>query len=49
MIVTSQGKVIRLAVDGIRVIGRATQGVRLIDLGNEDTVVSIAKVQEQEP
>ena len=49
MIVTSQGKVIRLAVDGIRVIGRATQGVRLIDLGKEDTVVSIAKVREQEP
>jgi DNA gyrase subunit A len=48
MIITSHGKVIRMDVKGIRKSGRNTQGVRLIDIGKEDSVVSIAKIVEPE-
>jgi DNA gyrase/topoisomerase IV subunit A len=40
------GKVIRFKAEQLRPIGRATQGVRIINLGKGDRVVSIAKVQE---
>jgi DNA gyrase subunit A len=49
MIMTSHGKVIRMDVKGIRKSGRSTQGVKLIDTGKEDTVVSVAKIVEVEP
>lgn len=49
MIMTSHGKVIRMDVKGIRKSGRSTQGVRLIDTGKEDSVVSVAKIVEVEP
>ncbi|MEK6589964.1 MAG: DNA gyrase subunit A [Nitrospinota bacterium] len=48
MIVSSEGSLIRLKVKGISVIGRNTQGVKLIDLRNESRVVSIAKLEEKE-
>ncbi len=48
MLVTSGGKVIRLRVNEIRVIGRNTQGVRLIDLEEGERVVSLARLAEQE-
>jgi len=48
MIITSDGKVIRTEVNGIRVIGRNTQGVRLIDLEDNAKVVSIARIIEEE-
>jgi DNA gyrase subunit A len=48
MLVTSGGKVIRLRVNEIRVIGRNTQGVRLIDLEEGEKVASIARLAERE-
>jgi len=48
MIVTDGGKVIRSSVKGIPVIGRNTQGVRLISLGADERVVSLAKLAERE-
>ena len=46
MIMTSKGKLIRMEVKEISVIGRNTQGMRLITLDNEEHVASIARVPE---
>jgi DNA gyrase subunit A len=46
MIITQQGKILRTAMSGIRPIGRATQGVRLIDIDENDRVVSVARLAE---
>ena len=46
MIITEQGKIIRLRAADISVIGRNTQGVKLIDLGEGEKVVGVAKVVE---
>jgi DNA gyrase subunit A len=48
MLVTSGGKVIRLRVNEIRVIGRNTQGVRLIELEEGERVASVARLAERE-
>jgi len=48
MLVTNKGKIIRLRVKDIRVIGRNTQGVRLIDLEDSERVVSLARLAEKE-
>jgi len=42
MLMTKQGKILRTLTWSIRAIGRATQGVRLIEIGEDDRVVSIA-------
>ena len=42
MLITDGGKVIRMPVRGISVIGRNTQGVRLIDLAEGEKVVGVA-------
>lgn len=47
MIITSQGKLIRLEADHIRQTGRSTQGVRLIDTGGD--LVASASLVEQQP
>ena len=44
MLISSQGMVIRMPVEPIRVISRNTQGVRLISLDKNDTVVGVARV-----
>ncbi len=44
MIINRSGLIIRLSVDDLRVMGRATQGVRLINLKDEDSIASVAKV-----
>ena len=44
MIITKKGTMIRMGVDTLRVMGRATQGVRLISLRKGDEIASIAKV-----
>jgi DNA gyrase subunit A len=44
MIMTSGGQVIRMPVKGISVIGRNTQGVRLINLDEGDKVSDVARV-----
>ncbi|MBI5577420.1 MAG: DNA gyrase subunit A [Deltaproteobacteria bacterium] len=48
MLVTDSGKIIRMAVDEIRVIGRNTQGVRLIGLQENERVASLARLAEKE-
>ena len=48
MLVTNSGKIIRLRVKDIRVIGRNTQGVHLIGLENGERVVSLARLAEKE-
>jgi DNA gyrase subunit A len=45
MIINKSGIVIRLAVENLRVMGRATQGVRLINLKGKDQIAAIAKVE----
>jgi len=46
LLITTNGKVIRIKTENVRSIGRATQGVRIINLADEDQVSSIAKVSE---
>ena len=46
LIVTASGKVIRIQTKQIRAVGRATQGVRLINLENGDKICSVAKAEE---
>jgi len=47
MIITEKGIVIRLPVKGISVIGRNTQGVKVIKLDNNDKVSSVAKISKE--
>jgi DNA gyrase subunit A len=48
MLITQQGKTLRMAARDIRTIGRATQGVKLIDIEGEDRAVSIARLAEKD-
>jgi DNA gyrase subunit A len=48
LLITQQGMILRTQAADVRAIGRATQGVRLIDLEPEDKLVSIAKLAEKE-
>jgi len=48
MIITQNGIVIRLPIKGVKVIGRNTQGVKLINLGEGDRVVDVARVVNEE-
>ncbi|HEX7927014.1 MAG TPA: DNA gyrase subunit A [bacterium] len=48
MIITQHGKLIRMNLDKLRSIGRLTQGVRLIQLEEDERVVSIAKIVEDD-
>ena len=48
MLVTKQGKILRMLTWSIRAIGRATQGVRLIEMEKNDRVVSIARLADRE-
>jgi DNA gyrase subunit A len=48
LVITEQGKILRTAAADIRTIGRATQGVRVMDLGEDDSVVSVALVERDE-
>ncbi len=47
MLITDRGKIIRLPVAGISLIGRVTQGVTLIDTEPEERVVSVARLAEK--
>jgi DNA gyrase subunit A len=46
MIITAQGKVIRVHANEIREAGRSTQGVRLLRLEEKDEVAAAAVIQE---
>jgi DNA gyrase subunit A len=48
MLVTNKGKIIRLRIKDIRLIGRNTQGVHLIDVEEGERVVSLARLAEKE-
>ena len=48
MLITQQGKILRMASKDIRTIGRSTQGVRLIDIEGDDCAVSIARLAEED-
>jgi DNA gyrase subunit A len=48
MLITQQGKILRMASRDIRTIGRATQGVKLIDIEGDDRAVSIARLAEKD-
>jgi DNA gyrase subunit A len=48
LVITQQGKILRTPASEIRTIGRATQGVRVMDLEEEDSVVSMALVERDE-
>jgi len=47
MLVTDQGKLIRTVAGQIRIMGRTTQGVKLFDVGEGESVVSAAKIGEE--
>ncbi|MFZ9207021.1 MAG: DNA gyrase subunit A [Schleiferiaceae bacterium] len=49
MITTKRGIMIRMAASDLRVMGRATQGVRLINLKSGESIASVAKVPASEP
>ena len=48
MLITDGGKIIRLRIGDLRVIGRNTQGVHLIDLDNGERVASLARLAEDD-
>jgi DNA gyrase subunit A len=48
MIINKSGLAIRMSVDNLRVMGRATQGVRLINLKGNDAIAAVAKVMQNE-
>jgi DNA gyrase subunit A len=48
MIISQQGMILRMRAGDVRAIGRATQGVRLIEMEEGDAVVAIAKLAEKE-
>jgi DNA gyrase subunit A len=46
LLISQMGQVIRIAVSGIRRMGRSTEGVRLMVVGDEDFVCGVAPVEE---
>ena len=48
MIITDKGQVIRTKMSDISLLGRATQGVRIIKLKNEEKVVAVEKIMDPE-
>ena len=48
LVITEQGKILRTPANLIRTIGRATQGVRLMELEGEDKIVSVVLVEKAE-
>ena len=48
MITTSKGKIIRIAMSGLAVIGRSTQGVRLMGIEEGEKITGIASIAEKE-
>ena len=48
LLITDDGTIIRTAVDEIRVCGRATQGVRLMRVGEGSRIVGVARAEKEE-
>ena len=48
MIINKSGIIIRISMDQLRIMGRATQGVRLIKVGEGDEISSVEKISREE-
>jgi len=48
LLITQQGMILRMQTNDVRAIGRATQGVTLINIEGDDRVVSLARLAERE-
>jgi DNA gyrase subunit A len=48
MIINKSGITIRMAVSDLRVMGRATQGVKLINIKDNDSIAAVAKVMHED-
>jgi DNA gyrase subunit A len=48
MLISQSGKLIRIPTNGVKVQGRNTQGVKIIDLGDDDRVVALSRLAESE-
>ena len=48
MLITNGGKVLRAKVSGISTMGRATQGVRIMNLGADEKLASMARLAESD-
>ncbi|MDO4782469.1 MAG: DNA gyrase subunit A [Capnocytophaga felis] len=48
MIINKSGIAIRLPIDDLRIMGRATQGVRLINIKGNDSIAAVAKVMKED-
>ncbi len=48
MVITDQGKILRVPVSGFSVIGRNTQGVRLMVTEEQEKIVAVAKLAEKD-
>ena len=48
--ITNEGKMIRIKIDkdSLRIIGRSTQGVKMQDISESDTIVAIARLAREE-
>jgi DNA gyrase subunit A len=49
MIINKSGLTIRMAVEDLRVMGRATQGVKLINIKGNDSIAAVTKVMKDDP
>jgi DNA gyrase subunit A len=48
MLITDRGKLIRMSIKGISIISRNTQGVKLVDMPNEEKVVGSVRLAQKE-
>jgi DNA gyrase subunit A len=48
MVITLSGMILRMGIKGVSTYGRATQGVRLMTLDEDDRIVSVARVPKEE-
>ena len=48
MMITARGKIQRVAASEIRIVGRNTQGVKIMSLDDEDTLVAVKPVPREE-
>jgi len=49
IVITQKGMIIRMNIEDIKVIGRATQGVKVINIKDGDQVVAVARLVERDP
>ncbi len=48
MIINKSGIAIRLSIDTLRISGRATQGVKLINIKGKDSIAAVTKVMKED-